>query len=128
MKTLGCLEQILALRQAQENGCGEAVMLTTSGYLACATAANIFVVRNEVVATPDLSQGILPGITRARLLEHWPHVRELALTPADLAAADEAFLTNSLIRVRPLVELDGNPIGSGHPGPITRQAADLLRS
>jgi branched-chain amino acid aminotransferase len=128
MKTLACLDQVLALRQARERGCDDAIMLNTAGQVACATAANVFVAMGGTITTPDLHQGILPGVTRARLLERWPHVRERPLTQADLASADEIFLTNSLIGVRPLVELDSKPIGSGQPGPITCEAADILWS
>jgi branched-chain amino acid aminotransferase len=126
MKTLGCLDQVLCLREAHEAGCDDAIMLTTDGLVACATAGNLFVVKDGMVATPDLGCGILPGITRAILLDHWPHIHERRLLRADLLAADEAFLTNSLIGVRPLVEIDGQPIGQGTPGPVTRQAADLV--
>jgi branched-chain amino acid aminotransferase len=126
MKTLGCLDQILCLRAARRAGCDEAIMLNTQGAIACATTANIFIVKNGRVFTPGLSSGILPGITRARLIEALPGVTERAVSVAELADADEAFLTNSLTGIRPLVEWDGRPIGQGSPGPITTEAAGCL--
>ncbi|WP_027132615.1 aminotransferase class IV [Geminicoccus roseus] len=127
MKTLNCLEQILCLRAARAAGQDDAVMLNGKGHLACATSANLFLVRDGALRTPSLACGILPGITRARLVEVWPGpVREEPLGPDDLLRADEAFLTNSLIGVRPLVALDGRPVGCGRPGPAAARAAVLL--
>ena len=126
MKTLNCLDQVLALRAARQAGCDEAIMLNNSGHLACATTANIFVVRHGIVSTPDIGSGVLPGITRGRLIEAWPEVVVQPLKATDLSMADEAFLTNSLMGVRPLVHIDGRPIGTGVAGPITAQATKLL--
>jgi branched-chain amino acid aminotransferase len=125
MKTLNCLDQILCLQAARAAGRDEAILLNGRGELACATSANLFLAKDGVLYTPDLSSGILPGITRARLLKMMPGI-EQPLSPGVLLAADEAFLTSSLIGVRPLVELDGQPIGTGRPGPLTARAATLL--
>lgn len=125
VKSLNCLEQILCARAAREAGCHEAVLLNTQGRLACATTANLFLVQDGIVRTPDRASGILPGIARGRLLDAMPIV-EQPLGRDELVHADEAFLTNSLIGARPLVELDGQPIGNGQPGPLTAKAAALL--
>ena len=125
MKTLGCLDQILCLREAERAGCNDAIQVNTQGHLACATSTNVFMVKSGVVVTPDERCGILPGITRGRLIQAW-EVEERAISMEELRGADEAFLTNSLIGVRPLIEIDGRPIGTGRPGPTADQAARLL--
>ena len=127
MKTLGCLDQILCLRAALAAGGNEAILLNTRGDLACATSANLFLVKDGTLCTPDLASGVLPGITRARLMAALP-VEERPLRRDELLAADEAFLTNSLTGVRPLLSLDGQPIGTGQPGPVTARAKQLLEA
>jgi branched-subunit amino acid aminotransferase/4-amino-4-deoxychorismate lyase len=73
--------------------------------------------------------GLLPGVTRQVILE-LAQEKELMpvegnITPHQLSGADEAFLTNSLIEIMPLVALDGQPLGKGVPGPVTQE---LIRS
>lgn len=129
IKRLGYLEAVLAQREADEAGADEALLLNTRGEVAEAAAANVFVVRDGVVMTPDLGSGALPGITRAVVLELCAGLGLQALEQpqraSDLRGADEAFLTSSLREIVPLVRLDGEPIGSGAPGPVTLL---LLRS
>ena len=81
----------------------------------------------QQVLTPGLLSGCLPGVTREAVLElagaMGLQVREEALPPAALTTAAEAFLTNSLLGVAPLVGLEGRDIGDGRPGSITRELA-----
>ncbi|WP_159715517.1 aminotransferase class IV [Geminicoccus flavidas] len=127
IKSLGCLDQILCLRAALASSANEAILLNTRGDLACATSANLFLVKDGTLVTPDIGSGVLPGITRARLMAALP-AQERPLRRDELLAADEAFLTNCLIGVRPLLSLDGQPIGTGQPGPATTRAARLLEA
>ncbi|MFP6742452.1 MAG: aminotransferase class IV [Alphaproteobacteria bacterium] len=124
IKCLGYLDNILARREADQAGADEGLMLNGVGDLACASAANLFMVEGGALLTPAIDHGALPGITRAVVMAlaaaNGIEAVEAAVTPERLAAAAEAFLTNSLIGVRPLVAVDGGTIGSGTPGPITR--------
>ena len=122
LKSLGYLDNVLARREAAERGAAEAILLNTAGRLACATAANVFLVRESRLMTPSIGDGALPGIARAAILEL---ARELgvaagerSLGPSDLAEADEAFITNSLIGVRPLAAVEGRNLAVAGAGPI----------
>jgi branched-chain amino acid aminotransferase len=113
LKSLSYLDNILALREAEENGASDALILNSEGKVACTTVANIFCVSGGVIMTPPVSDGILPGIMRARV----PGLIEKSLTLADLISADTVFLTNSLRLVQPVTEIDGHVIaddGTAH--------------
>ena len=119
-KSLNFLDNIIARQEAADQGADEALLLNTAGNLAEATAANLFLVIDDMLLTPPISDGALPGVMREEIL---PEADEQTLRPDDLARASEAFLTNSL-GVRPLVIVDGNPIGDGFPGPVTKKYLD----
>jgi branched-chain amino acid aminotransferase len=102
----------------------EAIMLNTDGYVAEATANNIFIARDATLFTPPTSAGILEGVTRRLVMElarkrNYP-TREINLVRHDIYIADECFLTGSATEIIPVVSLDKRVIGSGSPGPITR--------
>ena len=127
-KTLSALEQVLARRHAAAAGADEALLLNTAGHLVEASAANLFLVRGGRLLTPPLADGALPGVTRARVLAlaseaGIPATADRSLTAADLAAADEAFLTNSLIGLRPLGSAAGRKFSVG---PLTAKLRDAL--
>jgi branched-chain amino acid aminotransferase len=125
LKHLGYLDAILAQRQADAAGAEDAIRLDTRGNLAEAAAANIFIVMDGGLLTPSLASGILPGITRAIVLEIATgagiSAREQSLLPEVLQNAQEAFITSSLRGIVPLVAVDGGPIGTGKPGLLTRR-------
>ncbi len=114
-KTLNYLDNILARAEAAEAGADEALMLNSAGRVACASAANVFVIREGGVTTPPVSEGAMPGIVRGVLLEK---AREagLAITeaPVEAAALEGAalFLTNSLMGLRP-ASLGAGAAGQG---------------
>ncbi|MEL7566936.1 MAG: aminotransferase class IV [Dehalobacterium sp.] len=124
LKTLNYLENILAKREASSLNFGEAVFLNTKGYIAEGSVSNIFLIKNYRLITPDLTQGILPGITRKIVLElaHKNHIltKERAITQEELFDADESFLTNSLMEIMPLVKVDSIQIRNGSPGAVTQ--------
>lgn len=120
IKSLNMLDAVLARIEAAERGADEALLLNTEGALAEASIANLFLVLDGVAVTPPLSDGALPGVMRAALCGPLA-ARARRLWPTDLERASEAFLSNSL-GVRPLVMVDGLPIGDGRPGPVTRAA------
>lgn len=106
LKTLSYLDNVLARAEARAAGADEAVMLNNRGEIACAGAANLFWVAEGRLFTPRLDCGVLPGITRARLMAREP-VEEVVATVETLLRAEAAFLTNSLIGARPVSRLEG---------------------
>jgi len=125
VKSLNYLDNVLARMEAAKRGADEALLINTAGRLASASSANLFLLRNRTLLTPPPSEGVLPGVTRGAVLALAEALDlsavETPLQRDDLARADEAFLTNSLIGVRPLVKVDDRPVGIGVPGPVTRQ-------
>jgi len=123
LKSLNYLDSILARQEAAERGADEALLLNAAGRLAESSVANLFLSIDGRLLTPPLADGALPGIRRALILERHD-AAEAPLTLEDLARADEAILTNSL-GLRPLVAVDGSPVGAGTPGPaLARLLAD----
>lgn len=127
VKALSYADKVLARQEARARGAEEALMLSNGGLLAGAAAANVFLVRGGVLLTPSVQSGALPGITRRCILELAEGMnlsaQEAELELAALQQADEVFLTNSVIGVRALVKVDGQPVGGGQPGPVTRKLA-----
>jgi branched-chain amino acid aminotransferase len=128
IKSLNYLNNILAKIEAIQAGCIEALMLNQKGEVAECTGDNVFLVSGGVIVTPPTDAGILEGITRDAVMDLAEQagitVREAAITRHDVYIADECFLTGSAAEVIPVVKVDSRVIGSGAPGPITR---DLMR-
>jgi branched-chain amino acid aminotransferase len=124
-KTANYLLYILARAEAEEAGAAEALLLNTRGEVAEAATSNVFMVRGGTVCTPALSANILPGVTRKVVLDICKQqglpCDERIFRPDQLMAADEVFLTNSLMEIMPVIAIDGNQIGHGVPGPVTRR-------
>lgn len=125
IKSLNYLNNILAKVEAIQSGCLEALMLNHKGEVAECTGDNVFLVKRGVLKTPSLEAGILEGITRNAVIDlaraaNIP-VQETALTRHDVYTADECFLTGTAAEVIPVVKVDGRPIGTGKPGPMTKQ-------
>src|SRR6185437_535272 len=126
------LASMLALKEAKSRGAHEALILDTAGHVVEGTTSNVFVVRRGEITTPPEQANILPGITRAHLLdvaaELGRPVHLAALTPADLASADEVFISSSLREVLSVVRVDDRPVGGGRPGPVTRALHAAFRA
>jgi branched-chain amino acid aminotransferase len=125
IKSLNYLNNILAKIEAIQAGCLEALMLNHKGEVAECTGDNIFLVKRGVLKTPPTDAGILEGVTRGAVIElaraaKIP-VQEMSLTRHDVYIADECFLTGTAAEVIPVVKCDARTIGTGKPGPITRQ-------
>ena len=124
VKSLNYLNSILAKIEALDNDVPEAIMYNHEGYVAEATADNVFIVRNGVIYTPPVEAGALEGITRGIVIklarEENLEVVEKNLTRCDLYICDEFFLTGTAAEVIGIVEIDGRVIGDGKPGLITR--------
>src|SRR5512145_74084 len=131
IKSLNYLNNILAKIEGLQAGCIEALMLNHKGEVAECTGDNIFLVRKGVLTTPPTDAGILEGITRDAVIELARkanyEVRETSLTRHDVYIADECFLTGSAAEVIPVVKVDRRKIGSGVPGPVTRDLIERFR-
>jgi branched-chain amino acid aminotransferase len=125
VKSLNYLNNILAKIEAIRAGCLEAIMLNHNGEVAECTGDNVFLVKKGVLRTPPVNDGALEGITRNAVMELARAasitVQEATLTRHDVYAADECFLTGTAAEVIPVVKCDGRAIGTGKPGPITKQ-------
>jgi branched-chain amino acid aminotransferase len=125
IKSLNYLNNILAKIEALDAGVYESVMYNHLGFVAECTGDNIFLVRDSEIVTPPITAGILEGITRDAVIEliekRGIKLREIDLCRHDLYVADECFLTGTAAEVIPVTQIDKRPIGSGKPGPITKQ-------
>jgi branched-chain amino acid aminotransferase, group I len=116
------MNSMLALREALSCGVDEAMLLDNEGYVAEGSGENIFIVRNGVIYTPDLTSA-LDGITRDTIFrlaaELGLTIKEKRITRDEVYIADEAFFTGTAAEVTPIREVDNRAIGSGSRGPIT---------
>jgi branched-chain amino acid aminotransferase len=132
IKTGSLIQQVLARREAESKGAFEAILLTPEGKLSDGITSNIYMVRDGKLLTPSHDAGIVEGITRGVVLdlarEAGMEVIEGFFEVADIAIADEMFLTSSTREVVPIVSVEGNPIGNGRPGPVTKQLLDSYRA
>ncbi|MFC1920507.1 aminotransferase class IV [Chloroflexota bacterium] len=124
LKSANYLESMLAKQEAREAGVDEAIFLNDKGFVAEASMSNLFLFSSGALKTPGRESGILPGITREVVLElaDGAGIDTIVcdIAPGELTGAREAFLTNSLMEIMPLVKVSGRAIGSGSPGPVTR--------
>jgi len=135
LKSTCYLNNILARMEAKVAGCDEAIMLNERGYLAEGSTTNIFLVKKSlslegrsqvrVLVTPSLESGVLPGITREAVLEiaQTSNIKtvERQVELKELVEAEEAFITNSILKLMPLTCFDGKPIGTGKAGQLTKK-------
>ncbi len=116
-----------ARRTAREAGADEAYLLDAAGRLVeGARSTPVVVTAGGDVRTPPLARGGVAGLARAVALERLPELREADVDRDDLAGARELVALNAARGARPVVALDGQPIGAGRPGPWARRLADAL--
>lgn len=124
IKTINLIPAVMATQRAHEAGCIEAI-LQRDGFITEGASSNIFVVHKGVLRTAPLSNQLLPGITRAHVLELAADLKipleQVRVAVQELAAADEVFATSVSKRVVPLVQIDGKPVGDGTVGPVSRR-------
>ncbi len=130
VKATTLLANILLRQQAVEQGAAEAI-LVKNDYVTEGAASNIFAVIDGVLKTPETSGEILPGITREVIIElaqknQLPY-QEAPISLAEIKHASEIWLTSSTREIIPVVELDGQRIGNGKPGPIWQNMNQLFQ-
>jgi branched-chain amino acid aminotransferase len=120
------LNSMLAVMEANRGGYEEALLLTEDGYVGDGSGENIFVVKDGVISTPDLSASILQGVTRLAIIriarDLGYELREKPIIRTDLYMADELFMTGTAAEVTPIRAVDDVEIGD--PGPITKAIQD----
>ncbi len=118
------INSMLALKEALDSGCEEALLLDNEGYVAEGSGENVFIVRDGKIFTPELTS-CLDGITRNTIFalaeECGYQITEKRITRDEVYIADEAFFTGTAAEVLPIQSLDGRQIGEGKRGPITER-------
>lgn len=130
-KTTSYFARMASLREAHLRGAFEMLFLTDDVHLAEGAISSVFIVQDGKLLTPPLDTPILPGITRATVIEQALEmklpVQETALTLVQVKSAAEVFLTNSMMEIMPVALVDGDTIGDGKPGELTRQLAQAYK-
>ncbi len=131
IKSTGLLPNVLARQAAWEQGAAEAILIDSNGMVTEGAATSFWIVDAEGrLRTRHLDQSILPGCTRGALLAIMQDAgvafEERAFSEAEMRSAREAFLTSATSFVKPIVAIDGQPVGDGRVGPITRQLFSLF--
>ena len=136
-KTLSALHYVVAAQRARAAGADEALLVDPRGRVLETAGANVFAVIGGRVVTPPPSLPLFAGLGRARVLQalageegraRGGTALEQAIDLVALTRADEAFLASAVRGVVPLVEVDGRPIGTGAPGPVTTSLTPLAGS
>jgi branched-subunit amino acid aminotransferase/4-amino-4-deoxychorismate lyase len=131
VKAVSYLTASLARREASARGAGEAILVDDEGDVREGSYSNVFAVSGGELRTPPVGSGILPGVTRAVVIElaraAGIRVREVRLSLDDLRGADEVLLTATTREVVPVTAVDDAPVGDGAPGAITRLLAEAYR-
>ncbi|MDD2762216.1 MAG: D-amino acid aminotransferase [Methylomonas sp.] len=131
VKAITLLANLLLRQEALDQDCAEAI-LVRNGYVTEGAASNVFVVIDGDLITPPRNNEILPGITRDVILElaeaNQIPCREDVIALEALQNASEIWVTSSTREILPVVEVDGNAVGSGKPGPLFRNVDQLLQA
>lgn len=124
------VNSVLAGDEARRNGFDEAIFLTESGHVAEGAACNLFLVRDNKLITPAVTENILEGITRASVMELAARELEMEVVErrvdrSELYMCDELFFTGTAVEIAPVTRVDHRTIGSGQIGPVTRELRHL---
>ncbi|MFZ8932854.1 MAG: branched-chain-amino-acid transaminase [Bacteriovoracaceae bacterium] len=125
IKSGNYLNNIMAVREAKNQGAFDAIMLNNDGFVTEGSTHNIWMVKNNTLYTPPLKAGILEGITRKAVLllasQNKIPIEQKNITPNELINADEAFLTATTKEIVPITEIDNSYVKDGTPGQVTRK-------
>jgi branched-subunit amino acid aminotransferase/4-amino-4-deoxychorismate lyase len=132
MKTGNYLPNVLAKRELERLGMIEGIVLATTDAVVSGVVSNLFLVKDGLLRTPDLASGCRPGVTREiiiRLADALDlRVEERPIAVSDLADADEAFFTNTLMECLPVRRVDGHELESARPDSISRRLHEAYRA
>lgn len=130
-KSISYLPRLVALNEARQAGCDEALWFTTANFLAEGSISNVFIVKRGTLITPPLDTPVLPGIARAAILGVCSvgglTSCERPIAIDELLEADEVFLTNAIREVTPVSRIERRVIGDGRPGPVTLELQEHYR-
>ncbi len=131
IKSTALLGNVMHFNQGYRGGNNETILYNADGELTEASACNVYVVKNGVVATPPTDRQILPGITRLLLLDILRRdggipVEERAVALGELGNADEVWISSSTKEVAPVTEVDGSPVNGGAIGDVWQRAQALF--
>ncbi len=130
-KTGNYQENILANREAHNRGAYDSFMINTQGHVTEGTTSNAWIIKNNILFTPPLTDGVLDGLTRKTLLEMAKRqmlplpLVEKSLTRDDFLEADECFITSTTRNVVPVTKMESRLIGNGKPGALTLKLLEL---
>jgi branched-chain amino acid aminotransferase len=132
VKSLNYLPHVMAKIEGRVAGADEVLMLDASGHVCEGSGQNLFIVNGRTLRTPPSYAGILLGVTRNAVMEIATQagytVKEELFNRYDIYTADEAFLTGTASEVAPIRSLDGRAVGTGKPGPVTRDLMTKFRA
>lgn len=131
IKTTAILGNVMHYQHGHKAGYDETLLFNADDELTEAASCNAFIVKDNVIITPELDSQKLPGITRLLLIEILSKhsnfkIEERVVTYQEVKSADEIWLTSSTKQVGPVVEMDGDPIGNGKAGPVWQEAQRLF--
>ena len=131
IKTGNYLNSVLAIIEAQKLGADDGLMLNSDGFVSECTTSNFYLVKSGHIKTADPECGILMGITRKMLIdvarENGITVEECKISPEEIFAADELFITSTTKGVMPVTVCDRKKIGDGKPGPVSKKLRSLYQ-
>ena len=130
IKATALLASVLLRHRAKQQGAKEAILIR-EGHVTEGAASNVFLVKDNIVYTSPSDNEVLPGITRALILELLQagniEFREEKIPEAMLTAADEIWIASSTWEIVPVIQLEDKPVGSGKPGPVWQQILQLYQ-
>jgi len=130
IKSVALLGNVLHMMEGVDAGADEIILFNEQEELTEAAACNVFIVQDESVITPPLDVEKLPGVTRNMLIDilrgqDW-RVEERAITRREVTNADEVWLTSSTKEIAPVIDIDGQSVANGKPGPVWAEAQSLF--
>ena len=129
-KATSYFSRMLGLRMAHQKQAAEALWFTTDGYLSEGCVSNVFLVKDGALMTPPVGTPVLPGVARHTVCDladtHDMDLQEKALKIDDLLEADEVFVTNVIMKVMPVVNVEQHTVGTGAVGPVTQTLMTLF--
>jgi branched-chain amino acid aminotransferase len=127
-KTGNYQENILAYKEAIQKGAHDAIMINSEGHVTEGTTSNIWMIKNNIIYTPTLQDGVLEGLTRKTLIQLAQRknlmIEEKSLTQEDFQGASECFISSTTRNLVPVTTIEGRPVGDGLPG---KKTLELLK-